>query len=74
MTSFSASSIGTGLDYLGLRVIDWLTCKHLTCCVGHGLVDTWGCVDLHAVSVWAVVDGGMFECRIVRMVIVMWVY
>ena len=51
MTSSSASSVRTGLDYVGLRVIDRLTCKAVTCCVGDGLVDTWDCIHLYAVPV-----------------------
>ena len=51
VTSCSDSSVGTGLDYVGLRVIDRLTCKDVTCYVGQGLVDIWGCVHLYAVPV-----------------------
>ena len=74
VTSFSASSVGTGLDYVGLRVIGQLIVKNVTCYVGHGLADAWVCVHLCAVSVQAVFDGGMYECRAVHMVRVMWDY
>ena len=51
VTSCLALSVGIGLDYIGLRVIDRLTCKDVMCYLGHGLVDTWGCVHLYAALV-----------------------
>jgi hypothetical protein len=51
-----------------------LYCKDEASYVGHLLVGTWGCDRLYAISVQAAFVGGMFECRIFRMVTIMLAY
>ena len=51
VTRCSDSSGGTGLDYIGLRVIERLTLKDVTCYLCHGFVYVWGCVHLYSLPV-----------------------